>query len=130
MTMLAGSLRQVAQPVRDVERAIGFYRDVLELPFIARFGDLAFFDLGGVRLLLESGGTQAGGSVLYLAVDEIPRARTELIARGVAFVDEPHVIFHDAAGTFGAAGEDEWMSFFHDCEGNMLALSSREPHER
>ncbi len=41
-------------------------------------------------------------------------------------IDEPHTIFTDAQGTFGPAGEDERMAFFHDTEGNVLALSSRE----
>jgi len=44
----------------------------------------------------------------------------------VEFQDEPNVIFHDSDGTFGDAGVDEWMTFFRDSEGNLLALSSRE----
>jgi hypothetical protein len=39
------------------------------------------------------------------------------------------VLFVDEAGTFGTSGEAEWMTFFRDSEGNVLALSSREaPH--
>ena len=118
-----GSLRQIALGVDDLDRAVAFYRDVLGLTPIARFGGLAFFDLAGVRLLLETG---AGRSVLYLAVDDVHATRDELAARGVEFLDDPHVIFTDAEGTFGLAGEAEWMTFFHDSEGNTLALSSRE----
>ena len=44
---------QIALPVRDVDRAEAFYRDVLRLRWLYRFGDLTFFDCGGVRLLLE-----------------------------------------------------------------------------
>jgi predicted enzyme related to lactoylglutathione lyase len=105
---------------------VAFYRDVVGLPFIARFGDLAFFDLNGVRLLVERAPKGTGASVLYLAVDDVRAARTALQARGVEFQDEPNVIFHDADGTFGDAGVDEWMTFFRDSEGNLLALSSRE----
>jgi methylmalonyl-CoA/ethylmalonyl-CoA epimerase len=125
MRATLGTLRQISQPARDVDRAVGFYRDVLGLRLIARFGDLAFFDLDGVRLLVEKGEAPTT-SVLYLAVGEIHAARRGLEAGGLAFEDEPHVIFTDADGTFGAAGEQEWMTFFRDTEGNLLALSARQ----
>ncbi|MEF9996312.1 MAG: VOC family protein [Burkholderiaceae bacterium] len=48
-------LAQVALHVSDVDRAETFYRDVLGLTALFRFGDLAFFDMSGVRLLLEGG---------------------------------------------------------------------------
>jgi catechol 2,3-dioxygenase-like lactoylglutathione lyase family enzyme len=112
----------------DIDRAAAFYETTLGLPLIARFGPLAFFDLGGVRLFLSAGevADSAPGSVLYLAVDDLKAARAGLLAKGVEFIDEPHVLFVDEAGTFGTAGEAEWMTFFHDSEGNVLALSSRE----
>lgn len=127
-TSLSGSLRQVALPVADVDRAVEFYVEVLGLRSIARFGDLAFVDLDGVRLLLERSDTpaRADGFVLYLAVDDVHAAHAHLGERGVEFVDQPHPIFTDQAGTFGPAGEEEWMVFFRDPDGNLLALSSRE----
>ena len=122
-------LRQVAMPVADLARAVEFYGEVVGLGHIATFGDLAFFDLGGVRLLLDRSEVVApsDGMVLYLAVDDIHAVRDSLAARGVEFVDDPHVIHTDSAGTFGTAGEAEWMTFFRDPDGNLLALSSREP---
>jgi catechol 2,3-dioxygenase-like lactoylglutathione lyase family enzyme len=122
-------LRQVSLPVTDVERAVAFYGDVVGLGHIATFGDLAFFDLDGVRLLLERSDAvePSEGMVLYLAVDDVHVARDALAGRGVQFVDEPHAIFTDTAGTFGTAGEAEWMVFFRDPDGHLLALSSREP---
>lgn len=125
MTVQLGALRQVGQPVADLDRAIAFYRDVLGLRLIANPGSLAFFDLAGVRLFMEKG-PAGSGSVLYFAVPDIHQARQHLESRGVGFVDAPHVIHRDADGTFGPAGEDEWMTFFRDSEGNLLALSSRE----
>jgi catechol 2,3-dioxygenase-like lactoylglutathione lyase family enzyme len=126
-----GALRQINQQAADLDRAIEFYRDVLGIPLIARFGALSFFDMGGVRLLLEQGvdpnAEPGNGSVLYFAVDHIHDVYRELGERGVEFVDEPHVIFTDSGGTFGEAGLAEWMVFFRDTEGNLLALSSREP---
>lgn len=129
MAAISEGLRPVALPATDLDRAIRFYTEVLELPLLARFGDLAFFDLGGTRLLVERQDAPGAASALYLAVERVRAARATLEGRGVTFVDEPHVIFHDAAGTFGDAGL-EWMTFFHDSEGNLLALSSREPPAR
>src|SRR5688500_5350549 len=87
MTLQLGRLRQISQGARDLDRAIAFYRDVLGLPFLARFGNLAFFDLDGVRLFIEQGDDDESGSILYLAVPDIRAARTELEARGLVFED-------------------------------------------
>ncbi len=127
MSSLRGQLRQVSQPADDLDRAIAFYRDVLGLKLIARFGDLSFFDLDGTRLLLEKRVGNGGSSVLYFGVSDLDNAWRELTERGVSFIEGPHTIFTDAEGTFGPVGEDERMAFFHDTEGNVLALSSREP---
>jgi catechol 2,3-dioxygenase-like lactoylglutathione lyase family enzyme len=128
-TGVVKGLRQVALPVSDVDRAVAFYREVIGLEHIATFGDLAFFDLEGVRLLLErsDGVSPSDAMVVYLAVDDVHAARDALAHRGAEFLDEPHAIFTDSAGTFGAAGEAEWMTFLRDPDGNLLALSSRQP---
>ena len=119
-------LHQVGQRATDLDRAVSFYQDVLGLTFIAKFDPpgLAFFDLGNVRLLLENG---AHSSVLYLDVEDIDAAYATLQARGVEFVGAPHLVFRDDNGQFGAAGEEEWMAFFQDPDGNTLALLERRP---
>lgn len=114
--------------VADVDAAVAFYRDVLGLPLIAQFGTLAFFDLGGVRLSISRPeGVASGNSVLYFSVDDVNGTRGVLQSRGVEFIDEPHLIFRDHDGTFGEPGHEEWMTFFRDPEGNVLALSARTP---
>jgi methylmalonyl-CoA/ethylmalonyl-CoA epimerase len=120
--MLQG-LHQVAQRSLDLDRSIAFYGDVLGLPLVGRYDPpgLAFFDLGGPRLLLEAG---APSSLLYFGVDDIDVACDRLRERGVEFVDEPHLVFDDASGQFGPPAE-EWMVFFHDPDGNLLVLASR-----
>jgi len=117
-------VHQIAQHADDLGRAVAFYRDTLGLPFVATFDPpgLAFFDLGNVRLLLERGPSSA---LLYLEVPDIQAARARLVAAGVEFVDEPHLIFRDDNGTFGPAGTEEWMTFFHDSEGNLVGLVER-----
>ncbi len=122
--MDVNGLRQVAQHVDDLDRAVAFYRDVLQLELIARFDPpgIAFFRLGSTRLLLEAG---APSALLYLAVDGVAETTERLRAAGVTIESEPHVIFVDTDGQFGPDGEAEEMSFFRDSEGNLVALSAR-----
>ena len=115
---------QVAQRAEDLDRAVEFYSTHLGGRLIARFDPpgLAFFDCGDVRLLLDRA---APSALVYLGVDDA-RAETEsLRAAGVAIDTEPHVIFTDEDGTFGTAGEQEWMAFVRDSEGNLVGLRSR-----
>jgi methylmalonyl-CoA/ethylmalonyl-CoA epimerase len=121
---MVNRLRQVAQNVVDIDRAVQFYADVIGLDLIARFDPpgIAFFDLGGVRLLLESG---APSSLLYLHVDDVRSETERLRAAGVHIEAEPRIIFVDTAGQFGLPGEGEEMSFFRDPEGNLVALAGR-----
>lgn len=122
--MTVRGLRQVALHVDDLDRAVDFYVDVVGLDLIARFDPpgIAFLDLGGVRLLLESG---APSSLLYLHVVDVRSETERLRASGVPIESEPHVIFVDGTGLFGTAGEGEEMSFFRDTEGNLVALAGR-----
>jgi methylmalonyl-CoA/ethylmalonyl-CoA epimerase len=45
----------------------------------------------------------------------------------VEFDSAPHLIYRDGDGTFGPVGGEEWMAFFKDPDGNVLALASRIP---
>ena len=122
--MKVNHLRQVAQHVEDMDRAVAFYRDVVELDFITRFDPpgLAFFDLGSSRLLLEAGAPPA---LLYLGVDDVASMTEQLRVAGVTIESEPHIIHVDEAGEFGPPGEAEEMSFFRDSEGNLVGLAGR-----
>ncbi len=117
-------LRQVAQKADDLDASVAFYRDVLGLPLVARFDPpgLAFFDLDGVRLLLEAGAPPA---LLYLHVDDLDAAVADLAAAGVELEQGPALVHRDDDGTFGPAGEEEWMAFFRDPAGNLVALATR-----
>jgi methylmalonyl-CoA/ethylmalonyl-CoA epimerase len=126
MELRLGTLRQIGVTVFDLDRAVAFYRDVLGMRVIARFGDLAFLDMDGIRLFMEADSEVVGSSVLYFAVPDVREACAELEQRGVTIEGAPHVIHTDVDGTFGPAGEQEWMAFFRDTEGNLLAVSSRE----
>lgn len=117
-------LHQVAINVKDMDRAIAFYQDVVGLDLIARFEPpgLAFFNIAGTRLLLEAG---APSSMLYLGVDDVASTTEHLRAAGVTIESEPHVIHVDEAGQFGPPGEVEDMAFFRDSEGNLVGLAGR-----
>ena len=110
---------QIAMNVRDLDRAVGFYRDTLGLPFLFTAPPrLAFFDCAGVRLLLDVAEDKEfdhPGSILYFAVDDIRQSHRRLASRGVRFRTEPHLIAR-------LPDREVWMAFFDDTEGNTLAL--------
>src|SRR5580692_8926219 len=114
-------LGQIAINTKDVERAAAFYQDKLGLKLLFKAPPaLAFFDCGGVRLMLdraEKPEFDHPSSVLYFSVPDIHAAFGKLKESGVRFEDEPHVIAKMPT-------HDLWMTFFRDTEGNMLALMS------
>jgi methylmalonyl-CoA/ethylmalonyl-CoA epimerase len=112
---------QIAVNAHDVERAAAFYQDMLGLTLLFKAGPgLAFFDCGGVRLMLtrpEKPEFDHPGSILYFAVPDIQAAHAAMKEKGVRFEDEPHVVAR-------MPDHDLWMVFFRDSEGNLMALMS------
>ncbi|MDF3022601.1 MAG: hypothetical protein K0Q92_3904 [Steroidobacteraceae bacterium] len=113
---------QIARSVGDTATAEKWYRDVLGLKHLYTFGALAFFDLGGTRLMLSQEGGAAKESILYLKVADIAAAHRDLQARGVKFTHAPHMIHRHADGT------EEWMAFFEDPDGRPLAIMAQVAH--
>ena len=124
MSSALHAVHQIAVYSSDLERSIAFYRDQLGAQFLAKFDPpgLAFFRFGETRVLLEKNAHKA---TLYFRVEGIVRTVASLRARGVPFDTEPRVIHRDDGGLFGPAGAEEWMAFFHDPDGNVLALAER-----
>lgn len=114
-------LGQIAVNAKDVDRAAAFYQDALGLKLLFRApGGLAFFDCGGVRLMLdraEKPEFDHPSSVLYFAVPDIQSAYGKLKQSGARLEGEPHMIAR-------MPDHDLWMTFFRDTEGNLLALMS------
>jgi methylmalonyl-CoA/ethylmalonyl-CoA epimerase len=110
---------QIAINVHDLQRAIAFYRDTLGMRFLFQApGGLAFFDVGGVRLMLgiaEKEEFSHPASILYYKVADIGAAYDTLKSRDVSFIDEPHLIAK-------LPDHELWMTFFRDSEENILAL--------
>lgn len=120
------SLVQVAQRAVDLDRAAAFYADLLGAAPVATYDPpgLVFFDLDGVRLLLDRG---APSAYLYLRVTDIGATVERLRGAGVSIVTEPHVIFSHHDDTLGPAGTDEWQGFITDSEGNTIGLVEQRP---
>lgn len=117
-------VKQISVNVDDVDRATAFYRDALGMEFLfSAPPGLAFFDCGGVRLMLgrvDRADLDHPSSILYFEVKDIERAHRELGDRGVTFVSKPHLVHR-------AADHDLWLAEFRDSEGNFLALMSERP---
>lgn len=120
MSTSLGPIGQIARSVKDIKAAEAWYRDVLKLPHLFTFGNLAFFNCDGVRLFLSQNESASDGeSILYFRVPDIHAAHAELKSRGVEFTDAPHMIHKHADGT------EEWMNFFKDPEGRPLAIMAQ-----
>lgn len=112
------SIGQIAIPVTDVDRAAAFYRDVLGMRFLFQAPPgLAFFDCGGVRLMLDGPArAQAGNSsVVYYKVADLQASFAALTARGVTFEAAPHLVAK-------LPDHELWMAFLRDPDRNLLAL--------
>lgn len=121
------SIGQVSITVKDLDRAVAFYRDTLGLRFLfAAPPKMAFFDCGGVRLMLgvpEAPEFDHPASVLYYKVGDIHTAWQTLREAGADLRSEPHLVAR-------LPGHDLWMAFFRDSEGNTLALMSEVPESK
>jgi methylmalonyl-CoA/ethylmalonyl-CoA epimerase len=113
-------LGQIHIPAQDAERATAFYKDTLGLPLLFTANNMAFFDCGGVRLMIsrpEAPGEHKTGSILYFAVPDIVAAHQKLRDAGVRIEAEPRKIAEMPT-------HDLWMTFFRDSEDNLVALMS------
>lgn len=111
---------QIGVPIKDLNRAIHFYKDLLSLQLLFNTDRLAFFDCDGIRLMLsppEKAEFEHASSIIYFKVDDIEDSYEDLTEKGVPFIDEPHMIAK-------VGNTENWMVFFKDSEDNTLALMS------
>src|SRR5215218_4191055 len=111
---------QIAINAKDLRRAVGFYRDVLGLPLLFEIPSAAFFQAGGVRLIIgpaEQPEFDHPASIIYYRVGDIQASFAALTGAGVQIEHEPRMIAK-------MPDHDLWMCFFRDSEGNVAALMS------
>jgi catechol 2,3-dioxygenase-like lactoylglutathione lyase family enzyme len=111
-------LGQVAISVRDLDAAVRFYRDRVGLTFMFQAPNVAFFDCGGVRLMLglnEEPEKKPYGTVLYYQIEHIHEVFDTLQKREIEVVGEPHLVAR-------MADFDLWMAFLRDPDGNIFGI--------
>lgn len=115
-----GAIGQLSRSVSDIGTSEKWYRDTLGLPHLYTFGNLAFFDCQGTRLMLSAEQTEPQNeSIIYFQVDNIHQTHTDFLKRGITFANAPHMIHRHENGT------EEWMAFFNDPDGRLLAVMSQ-----
>ncbi|MGE7111535.1 VOC family protein [Lysinibacillus sp. NPDC047702] len=111
---------QIGVPVKDLNRAIDFYKEKLGLSLLFNTNNMAFFECNGLQLMLtlpEKEEFALLSSVIYYEVSNIKDTYERLLGKEVTFIDEPHVV--------AKMGQTEtWMVFFKDTEDNTHALMS------
>jgi methylmalonyl-CoA/ethylmalonyl-CoA epimerase len=112
-------LHKIGQVAVRLGRSIVFYRDELGMNFLFQAPPgLAFFDVGGVRLLLDAaaeGSTEKRSSIIYYQVEDIEVAYKKLMERGVDFDQPPQFVAK-------MPDHELWMAFLRDPDDNTLAL--------
>jgi methylmalonyl-CoA/ethylmalonyl-CoA epimerase len=112
------NIGQIALTVKELPRAVAFYRDVLSLRYLFEASNLAFFDCGATRIMLTTGESESTyNSILYYKTEDIHAACLVLKDKGVVFESEPRMIAR-------MSDHELWMAFLRDSEGNLLALMS------
>jgi len=123
-TTLAGrKLVQVALTCRDLDRARAFYRDTLGLALLFEAGNMLFFQLEGLRLMvgLAHKPDQAiGGSLIYFDAPDMRDIGAALEARGVRFNGPPVTVQQTQT-------HELQLREFFDPDGNALALMGMVP---
>lgn len=116
-------IAQISVNAHDLKRAEAFYRDQLGLKHLFTVPNMAFFDCGGIRLMVaipSSADLDHPSSILYFKVKDIQEAHQTLEARGVQFVNQPFMVAQ-------MANYELWLAEFRDSEQNVLSLMSEVP---
>jgi predicted enzyme related to lactoylglutathione lyase len=102
--------------VRDVQKSILFYRDLLGLKLTQQFGGFAFFDAGKITLVLSEDRARsaehvAGATEIVFSVEDVHASYEALKNQGVAFHREPVQI----SGPM-------WAAHIDDPDGHLLSI--------
>jgi len=110
---------QIAITVRDIDKALWFYGNVLGLPLLFRAGpNLAFVAAGAVRIMLttpQGAGTPGANSPLYFRVTDIENFYAEVVRQGAAQERAPQHVAQ-------MPDHELWIGFVRDPEDNLVGL--------
>jgi catechol 2,3-dioxygenase-like lactoylglutathione lyase family enzyme len=109
-------LKTVMLGVRDMDRAFAFYRDTLGLAVQFATGEFAFFDGGGVAVVLRLASdlpleVDDRRVELVFHVEDVDAAHRALQERGVAFRVAPRIVTGDRLA-----------ADFRDPDGHVLSI--------
>lgn len=102
--------------VTNLDKSIAFYRDRLGLKLTMQFEGFAFFDAGGLALVLNTGlakatGRGAGATEVVFGVEHVRPAYDALRAQGVDFSQPPHQV-----------SGPNWAANFNDPDSHILSI--------
>jgi methylmalonyl-CoA/ethylmalonyl-CoA epimerase len=102
--------------VRDLPKAVAFYKDKLGLTVIMQESQLALLQVGTVMLGLNLGLALStphvvGATEVVLRVSSVKGTHQALSNLGVPFVTEPHRIT-----------PTDWVAHFRDLDGHLLSI--------
>ena len=113
---------QIAITVTDLSRSKDFYQNVLGLQFLFDAGPMSFFQCGKIRFGIGTSPELpgSGGTILYFRVGDIHETHDLLAARGVEFMQKPHLVAQ-------MADHDLWLAFLHDPDNQPIGLMCEMP---
>jgi methylmalonyl-CoA/ethylmalonyl-CoA epimerase len=117
------SIAQIALTSGNLQRSIAFYRDTLGLKLMFEVSGMAFFDVGGIRLMLGETKLDAPiqpNAYVYFDAGDWLTTEANLESRGVKF-DRPADVVQRAEG------KEHAIRFFRDPDGNALAIMGWRP---
>ncbi len=115
-------ISQIALTVSDLARSKDFYQNVLGMQFLFDAGPMSFFQCGRIRFAIGTSPElpSSGGTILYFRVADIQQTHDLLAARGVEFMQTPHMVAQ-------MADHDLWLAFFRDPDGQPIGLMCEMP---
>lgn len=110
-------------PTRDADRALSFYRDLLDLHFVSDDTFAIVLESNGstVRLVRIEEFTPASYTILGWQVEDIESAVKEFAAKGLAF--QRYSFLNQSEDGIWTAPGGAKVAWFHDPDGNTLSLS-------
>lgn len=119
MDVKVSEIGQIAITVSDIEKALGFYRDVLGLTFLfSPAPTLAFLAAGSVRIMLstpQGAGTVGANSVLYFKAQDVETTYETFLTRGAIAERAPQLAAK-------MPDHELWIGFLRDPDGNLVGL--------